>query len=264
MTRPQLRARHPVSLLRRPHDRHRDLRGRLPAPPRADHQDRHVMTLRACNLPQYRAPLPLVIGRPRRRLSATTRSAADRASLAGAIADANAAWRRSLTPSAAQPPLHGAARLNRATRPRRRNPHSTRGTGVPPDSRVPSLEAFGRRPRCLPHRRDGPASETLHKYADPCTAATHVYGLQRCILAMSSTSRRLPPGSAHFRCSSSRIRCWKLEPRLAKLIQPARQVRVGSQFLCLQEKGFGQGSIVDGELQLGSAEHRLHHHAVGA
>ena len=30
-------------------------------------------------------------------------------------------------------------------------------------SRVPSLEAFGRRPRCLPHRRDGPASETLHR-----------------------------------------------------------------------------------------------------
>ena len=30
-------------------------------------------------------------------------------------------------------------------------------------SRVPSLEAFGRRPRCLPRRCDGPASETLHK-----------------------------------------------------------------------------------------------------
>src|SRR5262249_47334457 len=43
------------------------------------------------------------------------------------------------------------------------NPHSTRGTGVPYDSRVPSLEAFGRRPRCLPHPRDGPTSETLHR-----------------------------------------------------------------------------------------------------
>jgi hypothetical protein len=32
--------------------------------------------------------------------------------------------------------------------PRRSNPHSVRGTGVPHDSRVPSLEAFGRRPRC--------------------------------------------------------------------------------------------------------------------
>src|SRR5882672_3476285 len=29
--------------------------------------------------------------------------------------------------------------------------------------RVPSLEAFGRRPRCKPNRRDGPSSETLHK-----------------------------------------------------------------------------------------------------
>src|SRR6266704_3450913 len=29
--------------------------------------------------------------------------------------------------------------------------------------RVPSLEAFGRRPPCKPNRRDGPSSETLHK-----------------------------------------------------------------------------------------------------
>ena len=29
--------------------------------------------------------------------------------------------------------------------------------------RVPSLEAFGRRPRCKPNRRDGPSSETLHR-----------------------------------------------------------------------------------------------------
>jgi hypothetical protein len=28
--------------------------------------------------------------------------------------------------------------------------------------RVPSLEAFGRRPPCKPNRRDGPSSETLH------------------------------------------------------------------------------------------------------
>src|SRR5712691_5572304 len=31
--------------------------------------------------------------------------------------------------------------------------------------RVPSLEAFGRRPPCKPNRRDGPASETLRKSA---------------------------------------------------------------------------------------------------
>jgi hypothetical protein len=29
--------------------------------------------------------------------------------------------------------------------------------------RVPSLEAFGRRPPCKPNRRDGPSSETLHR-----------------------------------------------------------------------------------------------------
>lgn len=63
------------------------------------------------------------------------------------IADADAAWRGSFTPAAAQPHLHGAARHNQANRPQRRNPHSTRGTGVPYDSRVPFLEAFGRRPR---------------------------------------------------------------------------------------------------------------------
>jgi len=55
-----------------------------------------------------------------------------------------------------------APRLNRAANPSRPNPHSARGTGVPQDSRVPSLQAFRRRPRCHPRRCDGPASETLH------------------------------------------------------------------------------------------------------
>jgi hypothetical protein len=40
---------HPVSVLWRPHDRSRDLPGRMPARPRADHQDRHVMMLAASN-----------------------------------------------------------------------------------------------------------------------------------------------------------------------------------------------------------------------
>jgi len=78
-------------------------------------------------------------------------------------AQTNAAWRDGLAPSTAPPSLIRAARRRRASSSPRRNPHSTRGTGVPHDSRVPSLEAFGRRPRCLPHPRDGPASETLHK-----------------------------------------------------------------------------------------------------
>ena len=47
--------------------------------------------------------------------------------------------------------------------PPRPNPHSPRGTVPPHLSRVHSLEAFGHRPRCVPHRRIGPASETLHK-----------------------------------------------------------------------------------------------------
>jgi hypothetical protein len=39
---------------------------------------------------------------------------------------------------------------------------STSRAIVSPLPRVPSLEAFGRRPRCKPKRRDGPSSETLH------------------------------------------------------------------------------------------------------
>src|SRR5262245_8965341 len=37
-----------MPLLRRPHDRRRDVRGRLSAPPRPDHHDRYVMTVRPC------------------------------------------------------------------------------------------------------------------------------------------------------------------------------------------------------------------------
>jgi hypothetical protein len=65
-------------------------------------------------------------------------------------------------PSAAPPALIGVARRRRAISSLRRNPHSARRARSPHYSRVPSLEAFGRRPRCLPNRRDGPASETLH------------------------------------------------------------------------------------------------------
>src|SRR5262249_2798843 len=41
--------------------------------------------------------------------------------------------------------------------------HSARGALAAQYARVPSLEAFGRRPRRLPHPRHGPASETLHR-----------------------------------------------------------------------------------------------------
>jgi hypothetical protein len=69
-------------------------------------------------------------------------------------------------PGPARSPTRHAQRagapLNQTPKPSRRNPHSSCGTGVPHESWVPSLEAFRRRPRCLPHCRDGPASETLH------------------------------------------------------------------------------------------------------
>ncbi len=47
----------------------------------------------------------------------------------------------------------------------RANPHSARGTLACHFPRFRSLKAFGRRPRCKPRRRHGPASETLNK---PC------------------------------------------------------------------------------------------------
>ena len=42
------------------------------------------------------------------------------------------------------------------------NPHNARGTVACQFPRFRSLKAFGRRPRCTPHRRDRPASETLN------------------------------------------------------------------------------------------------------
>jgi hypothetical protein len=44
----------------------------------------------------------------------------------------------------------------------RANPHSTRGTTACHFPRLRSLKAFGRRHRSKPHRRNGPASETLN------------------------------------------------------------------------------------------------------
>ena len=44
-----------------------------------------------------------------------------------------------------------------------RNPHSVSRATSPHVPRFPSLEAFGRRPRCKPHRPDRPSSETLHR-----------------------------------------------------------------------------------------------------
>src|SRR3979490_3107693 len=43
-------------------------------------------------------------------------------------------------------------------------PHRSKPAAPPhaPPARFPSLEAFGRRPRCKPHRLDRPSSENLH------------------------------------------------------------------------------------------------------
>jgi hypothetical protein len=45
--------------------------------------------------------------------------------------------------------------------------------------RVPSLDAFGRRPRCLPRCRNGPSSETLHKLRKTGTTAALPVNLQQ-------------------------------------------------------------------------------------
>ena len=58
--------------------------------------------------------------------------------------------------------LHRSAFLQ-TRQPRHSNPHSASRIANLLPSRFLSLKAFGRRPRCKPHRRDGPASETLNK-----------------------------------------------------------------------------------------------------
>jgi hypothetical protein len=47
---------------------------------------------------------------------------------------------------------------------------------VPNFPRVPSLEVFGRRPRCQMHRRDGLSSETLHSNGLMQRSKTHISG----------------------------------------------------------------------------------------
>src|SRR5208282_4396620 len=64
-----------------------------------------------------------------------------------------------------RPPSPGGRTLASYVRRQRRDqiaiaPASPSAPHLP---RVPSLEAFGRRPRCKPNRRDGPSSETLHR-----------------------------------------------------------------------------------------------------
>jgi len=51
------------------------------------------------------------------------------------------------------------------------DPHDARGAAACHFPRVPSLKAFGRRPRCKPHRCDRPASETLNMSGSAACAA---------------------------------------------------------------------------------------------
>src|SRR6266851_5642076 len=80
---------------------------------------------------------------------------------------------RAITPKLCMPsrPIHPSKNYPALkSRTAAKNPHSARGTIACHFPRFRSLKAFGRRPRCKPHRRDRPASETLNK-ADSCTAA---------------------------------------------------------------------------------------------
>ena len=109
-----------------------------------------------------RAPLPLATSRPRRHLSATIRFAPDGASNTG-----GSQWPTLLgatIPLHRQPSLHSSELFASVQRPAhyREIPIALAAPSSPHYSRVPSLEAFGRRPRCQPDRRNGPASETLH------------------------------------------------------------------------------------------------------
>ena len=101
--------------------------------------------------------------------------------------------------SAARPALLAAARLHRAVNSRRPNPHSAHGALAPYISRVPSLEAFGRRPRCQPRRRNGPSSETLHSCRRPW-ASKCWFGIHQLSAATAFHRRRCRGRpAAHFR-----------------------------------------------------------------
>src|SRR3984893_4107329 len=72
---------------------------------------------------------------------------------------------------------------------------SARGTIACHFPRFRSLKAFGRRPRCKPHRRDRPASETLNK-----TRRSHA--------DEERSFSVLPPDAMRFR-----LLCFPSEPR---------------------------------------------------
>ena len=98
--------------------------------------------------------------------------------------------------------------------PSRANLHSARGATACHFPRVPSMQAFGRRPRCKPHRCDRPASETLNKTG---SLKPYFWGRLRNLCGphtRGSGSLNQPnaqPQCRPRRLRSSRADCWSVE-----------------------------------------------------
>ena len=154
-----------MSVLRRSHDHHRDLRARLDATPsanRSDDQDRQIMT--------PLAPRSRKLARSPRWCSTGHAGARPNARLSRQIAQERApfgtASRSPMSRSAAAPQANLAHRLvrDRTHHPRQSNPHSARRVTHVSLPAVSSLGGFptpaARAGRAV---RQRPASENLHK-----------------------------------------------------------------------------------------------------
>jgi hypothetical protein len=76
--------------------------------------------------------------------------------------------------------------------------------------RVPSLKAFGRRPRCKPHRRDRPASETLNISGLMHRSEQRLYSITSSARVSSMGGMVRPSALAvlRFSTSSNLVGCW--------------------------------------------------------
>src|ERR1700682_3316910 len=152
-----------LPLLRRPHVRHRDLRRRLPTTLPADgNEDRYLMSETATFRTRTTKGFP--------RWSMTGYAAA-RPNIGPASHSTPRASPKRVVNAAQSKPISQTSRRNNVIPEPSRLPHThiraikspKPAAAVSPNlTRVPSLEAFGRRPRCKPHRPGWPSSETLH------------------------------------------------------------------------------------------------------
>ena len=114
--------------------------------PRAHrHQDRHLMSPGN----PFAAAIPIFLAGPGRPRQRSSEPASCKAHIGlGPLLSGHRAHHHH------RPARDHSARPSSAAAPRRArsNPHSARGTVLPHFPRVPSLEAFGRRPRCSWHR----------------------------------------------------------------------------------------------------------------